>query len=106
MKPNLESPYYQLKEEKEVKESIVFLNLSGYNPPPSYRKLTGDFYYLHLRTLESIDYHITANAKGFYINNSNMNYFDPEPHALHKGIYSNILNLIKNISPKFKKLFE
>ena len=35
-----------------------------------------------------------------------MNYFDPEPHPLHKGIYSNILNLIKNISPKFKKSFE
>jgi len=27
------------------------LNYSGYNPPPYYRKLAGDFYYLHLSTL-------------------------------------------------------
>jgi protein TIF31 len=84
----------------------VFLNFSGYNPPPNYRRLNGDFYYLHLRTLETVDFHITANAKGFYINNSNLNYFDPDPHPSHKGIYSNFLNLLKYISPKFKKVFE
>ena len=106
LQPNLQSPYLELNKEKEVKNNLVFLNFSGYNPPPNYRRLTGDFYYLHLRTLETVDYHITANAKGFYINNSNLNYFDPEPHSNHKGIFSNFLNLLKYISPKFKKAFE
>lgn len=35
-----------------------------------------------------------------------MNYFDPESHPQYKGIYSNLLNLLKSISPKFKKSFE
>jgi hypothetical protein len=82
------------------------LNFSGYNPPPSYRKLNGDFFYLHLRTLEAIDYHITANARGFYINNSNINYFDPCLHTQYTKVYYNFLDLLNDVSPRFKKNFE
>jgi protein TIF31 len=79
--------------------------MSGYNPPPSYRRLNGDFFYLHIRTLENIDYHITANPRGFYINNSNINFFDPTPHVQNGRVYSSLFDLLNDISLKFKKTF-
>ncbi len=82
------------------------MNTSGYNPPPSYRRLYGDFYYLHIRTLEGVDYQITANPRGFYINNSNVSYFDPNPHANYGRVYSSLFDLICDISGKFKKSFD
>lgn len=87
-------------------ESLNFLNMSGYNPPPSYRRLCGDFFYLHVRTLESVDYHITANPKGYYVNNSNVNFFDPQPHLQYGRVYSSLFDLLNDLSPKFKRCFE
>lgn len=80
--------------------------MSGYNPPPSYRRLCGDFYYLHVRTYESVDYHITANPKGFYVNNSNVNFFDPQPHPQYGRVYSSLFDLLNDLSVKFKRIFE
>lgn len=80
--------------------------MSGYNPPPSSRRLCGDFYYMHVRTLESVDYHITANPRGFYVNNSNVNYFDPQPHTQYGRVYSSLFDLLNDLSPKFKRCFD
>lgn len=66
----------------------------------------GDFFYLHLRTLESIDYHITANPRGYYINNSNTNFFDPNPHTQYGRVFSSLFDLLCDISPRFRKVFD
>ncbi|KRX07164.1 GSKIP domain [Pseudocohnilembus persalinus] len=84
---------------------ICFLNYSGFNPVPSFRKLRGDLFYLILRTLENVNYHITASPKGFYLNKSNMKFFDPEPLQNAK-YYISLLDLISSLSPQFKKNFQ
>ena len=38
------------------------IHASGFNPPPNYRKLAGDLYYLQIRTLEETDLHVTASS--------------------------------------------
>jgi hypothetical protein len=49
-------PFYKIKKP----ELIQFISLSGFNPPPTQQRIDGNLFYIHLRTLESIDYHITA----------------------------------------------
>lgn len=56
-------------------KSMIF---SGYNPPSSSRQLVGDLFYLDIVLLDGI-YHITCNNKGFYVNNSSNDSFDPKP---------------------------
>jgi hypothetical protein len=81
------------------------LNFSGFNPPPSYRRIKEDFFYLYVRTIEGNDFHITANPIGFYVNNSNMKSFNPDA-APGTSTYTCLLDLWKNVSPIFKKNFE
>lgn len=88
---------------KEVRcvESIVF---SSFNPPPSYRRLTGDLIYLDVITLEGNKFCITGTAKNFYVNSSTGNVLDPKPY---KTAYeaSTLVGLLQKISSKFKKAF-
>lgn len=42
--------------------------MSMWNPPPGNRKLHGDLLYLYAVTIEQKHFHITASAKGFYVN--------------------------------------
>ncbi|KAL3815048.1 hypothetical protein ACJIZ3_016316 [Penstemon smallii] len=88
---------------KEIKcvESIVF---SSFNPPPSYRRLSGDLIYLDLVTLEGNKYCITGTTKALYVNSSTENILDPRPNksALEA---TTLVGLLQKISPKFKKAF-
>ncbi|KAG7036572.1 Clustered mitochondria protein [Cucurbita argyrosperma subsp. argyrosperma] len=88
---------------KEVRciESIVF---SSFNPPPSYRRLTGDLIYLDVITLEGNKFCITGTAKYFYVNSSTGNVLDPRPY---KAAYeaSTLVGLLQKISSKFRKAF-
>lgn len=80
-------------------ESIVF---SSFNPPPSYRRLSGDLIYLDVMTLEGNKYCITGTTKIFYVNSSNESKFDPTPSKASFEA-STLVGLLQKISPKFKK---
>lgn len=82
-------------------ESITF---SSFNPPPSYRRLVGDLIYIDIKILEGNDLCISGTTKGFYVNSSTGNIFDPKPaKASHEA--STLVGLLQKISPKFKKGF-
>ncbi|KAL6495668.1 hypothetical protein OROGR_030231 [Orobanche gracilis] len=88
---------------KEIKcvESIVF---SSFNPPPSYRRLSGDLIYLDVVTLEGNKYCLTGTTQVFYINSSTGNILDPKPYkSALEG--TSLVELLQKISPKFKKAF-
>ena len=104
-----EEPFSSELLENQVKKDHEFGNLinsSGFNPPPYHRKSMGDLYYLHVKTLEEIDLHLTANYHGFYVNQSTQGNFNPNPHPKYVSCFS-LLDLLLQISPKFKlKFFE
>lgn len=85
-------------------ELIHFMSLSGFNPPPSPQKLDGNLFYIHLRVLESVDYHITASPQGFFLNQSKISHFNPTP--ANRPTYPNLLDLIKSLSEKFQNRLE
>ncbi|KAL3832912.1 hypothetical protein ACJIZ3_007648 [Penstemon smallii] len=88
---------------KEIKcvESIVF---SSFNPPPSYRRLSGDLLYLDLVTLEGNKYCITGTTQAFYVNSSAGNILDSRPNKASSEA-TTLVGLLQKISPKFKKAF-
>ncbi|XP_042008501.1 clustered mitochondria protein-like [Salvia splendens] len=88
---------------KEIKcvESIVF---SSFNPPPSYRRLSGDLIYLDVATLEGNKYCVTGTTKTFYVNSSAGNILDPRPNKAATEA-TTLVGLLQKISPKFKKAF-
>ncbi|KAK4488643.1 hypothetical protein RD792_004412 [Penstemon davidsonii] len=88
---------------KEIKcvESIVF---SSFNPPPSYRRLSGDLIYLDLVTLEGNKYCITGTTQAFYVNSSTGNILDSRPNKASSEA-TTLVGLLQKISPKFKKAF-
>ncbi|XP_020579345.1 clustered mitochondria protein isoform X2 [Phalaenopsis equestris] len=82
-------------------ESITF---SSFNPPPSYRRLVGDLIYVDIKILEGTELCISGTTKGFYVNSSTGNIFDPKlAKTAHEA--STLVGLLQKISPKFKKGF-
>ncbi len=57
--------------------------------------------YLQIRSLEGVDYHITSNPLGFFLNNSTLKTFDPNP-LKDTTIFFNLIELLKYISPSFQ----
>ncbi|KAK4379651.1 hypothetical protein RND71_001513 [Anisodus tanguticus] len=88
---------------KETKcvESIVF---SSFNPPPSYRRLSGDLIYLDVVTLEGNTYCITGTTKTFYANSSTTTVLDPRP-SKNGSEATTLVGLLQKISSRFKKAF-
>ncbi|KAJ8565661.1 hypothetical protein K7X08_008237 [Anisodus acutangulus] len=88
---------------KEIKcvESIVF---SSFNPPPSYRRLSGDLLYLDVVTLEGNKYCITGTTKTFYANSSTTTVLDPRP-SKNGSEATTLIGLLQKISSRFKKAF-
>lgn len=80
------------------------LAASGWNPPPGFRKLHGDLMYLLVVTLEDKTCHITASPRGFYLNRSTMDSFDPLP-ANPNFLSHSLIELLNQISPAFRKNF-
>lgn len=79
--------------------------LSGFNPPPSQAEFAGDLFYIHVKTLENYDCHITASPLGFYQNQSKINSYNPS--SLHnKAPYPNLLDLLATLSDKFAQTME
>lgn len=84
--------------------SLKVLTTSAWNPPPGPRKLHGDLMYLYVITMEDKRFHITACPRGFYINQSTEETFNPKPdnpsHLCHS-----LIDLLAQISPTFKRSF-
>ena len=56
------------RETKVAEDCLRVLTYSGWNPPPSNRKMHGDLLYLYVVTNEGKPYHITSSTRGFFIN--------------------------------------
>ncbi|KAJ8679917.1 hypothetical protein QAD02_015704 [Eretmocerus hayati] len=93
----------QAKEQK-CPPCLKVLTTSGWNPPPGYRKLHGDLMYLHVVTLEEKQYYLTACARGFFVNQSSKESFNPKPAAPSHLCHS-LIELLNQLSPSFKRGF-
>ncbi|RWS13928.1 hypothetical protein B4U79_14102 [Dinothrombium tinctorium] len=93
----------QTKEHKNL-TALKVLTMSGWNPPPGTRKLHGDLMYLYVITLEDKRFHITASTRGFYVNQSTEEEFNPKP-ASPKLVYHSLVDLLSQLSSSFKRNF-
>ncbi|CAG0889278.1 unnamed protein product [Cyprideis torosa] len=84
---------------------MTVLTYSGWNPPPGPRRMKGDLLYLYVVTLESKKFHITSCTKGFYLNLSSDEVFNPLPASPHHLSHS-LVDLLTALSPGFKKAFQ
>ncbi|KAH9517025.1 hypothetical protein DERF_007725 [Dermatophagoides farinae] len=92
----------QSKDLPKTPFALKVLTASGWNPPPGHRKLRGDLMYLYVVTLEEKQFHITSSARGFYVNLSTDEVFNPKP-SNPKLIFHSLVELLSNISPAFKR---
>lgn len=94
----------QTDEQNKVPSALQVLTASCWNPPPGYRKLRGDLIYVHVVTNEDKRINITGSTKGFYLNQSTEEEFDPSP-ASPKTIYHSLTELLNAHSPSFRRNF-
>ncbi|XP_059379342.1 clustered mitochondria protein homolog isoform X2 [Carassius carassius] len=85
----------------EAPSYLLDLSLSCWNPPPGFRKLQGDFMYISVHTLEGKHCDITSCPRGFYLNRSTLEMFDPRP-AQSTPVCHCLTDLLSHISPQFK----
>ncbi|KAL0272408.1 UNVERIFIED_CONTAM: hypothetical protein PYX00_005387 [Menopon gallinae] len=90
--------------EQKAPQCVKVLTTSGWNPPPGYRKMHGDLMYLYAVTLEDKHFHITACTKGFFLNQSTDNEFNPKP-LVPSHLCHSLIELLNHISPGFKRNF-
>ncbi|XP_071789622.1 clustered mitochondria protein homolog [Asterias amurensis] len=93
-----------ISKESRVASCMKVLTVSGWNPPPGTRKMHGDLMYLYVMTMEGTSHHITASTRGFYINQSTQEMFNPKP-AEQKHSSHSLIELLNKVSPIFKKNF-
>ncbi|OWR43803.1 putative eukaryotic translation initiation factor 3 subunit [Danaus plexippus plexippus] len=93
-----------LTKENKAPQCLKVLTTSGWNPPPGPRKMCGDLLYLHVVTLEDRHFHITACARGFYLNQSTEEVFNPRPFNPSLLCHS-LIELLSIVSPAFKRNF-
>lgn len=93
------------KFQRVAPECIKSLTLSGWNPVPHRQKLKGDLLYLAVTTLEGEIIHITASIKGFFVNNSSNNKYDPSPSNTKRASAHSLITLLQKISPLFATKF-
>jgi protein TIF31 len=83
---------------------LKVLTTSGWNPPPGARRLHGDLLYIFVVTLEDKRFHITASSRGFFINQSTEQDFNPKASSPNYLCHS-LIDLLSQISPMFKRNF-
>jgi len=83
---------------------LKVLTPSGWNPPPGYRKMHGDLMYLQIITLEDKHYHVTASTRGFFVNHTTEEEFNPKM-ASPSYLSHSLIELLNQISPMFKRNF-
>lgn len=84
--------------------AIKVLTTSAWNPPPGPRKLHGDLMYLYVVTMEDKRFHISACPRGFYVNQSTDDDFNPRPNNPSYLCHS-LIDLLSQISPAFRRSF-
>lgn len=94
----------QNDEQSKVPSALKVYTASCWNPPPGYRKLHGDLIYVHVITNEDKRLSITGSSRGFYLNQSTEEEFNPLP-ASPKVIYHSLAELLNAQSPSFKRNF-
>lgn len=104
-RPILPMQPLQPKNGKEKPQAAVkILTTSAWNPPPGPRKLHGDLMYLYVVTAEEKRYHISACPRGFYVNQSTDDVFNPKPDTPSHLSHS-LVELLSHLSPTFKRVF-
>lgn len=94
----------QIDEQNKVPSALKVLTASCWNPPPGYRKLHGDLIYIHVVTNEDRRLNITGSTRGFFLNQSSEEEFNPLP-ASPKVIYHSLTELLNAQSQSFKRNF-
>ncbi|KAM4051348.1 clustered mitochondria protein homolog isoform 2-T2 [Anomaloglossus baeobatrachus] len=90
--------------DNKTPQCLKSLIMSGWNPPPGNRKMHGDLLYLTVVTMEDHHINITSSNRGFYINQSTAEVFNPKP-ASPSQLSHSIVELLNQVSPAFKKNF-
>lgn len=88
-----------LKTETSHLKFFTSLSYSRYNPVKSWMSLQDDFFYLDLISKENKFACISANKKGFFINESTETTFNPKPISTP---FSSLFDLLSSFSPIFK----
>ncbi|XP_037633331.1 clustered mitochondria protein homolog isoform X2 [Sebastes umbrosus] len=88
--------------QSEAPSYLRDLCLSCWNPAPGHRKLQGDFLYITVASMEGRRCDITSCPKGFFLNRSTEEVFDPRP-AQSSPVYHSFTDLLCHISPAFKQ---
>ncbi|XP_018325240.1 clustered mitochondria protein homolog isoform X1 [Agrilus planipennis] len=107
MPNNKELPLSALQpqhKDQKLPQCVKALTTSAWNPPPGYRKIHGDLMYLYVITLEDKHFHISACPRGFYINQSTEQEFNPKA-ATPSHLCHSLIELLNQISPMFKRNF-
>ncbi|KAF2718259.1 hypothetical protein K431DRAFT_138005 [Polychaeton citri CBS 116435] len=86
--------------------TVKGLSLSAWNHPPQHLRMRGHLLYLTIQTLEGEVFHVTSHVKGFYVNSSSSERFNPSPKSAPKtGSAHSLLVLLPQISPAFSTAF-
>ena len=95
-------PLHPTHKESTKLNCLKVLTTSGWNPPPGYRRMHGDLLYVFVVTLEDKRFHITASTRGFFVNQTTEEEFNPRP-APSNYLSHSLIELLNQISPGFKK---
>nr|CDS27343.1 eukaryotic translation initiation [Hymenolepis microstoma] len=98
-------PLHPINESDAGINCLKQLVLSNYNPPTAARRMAGDLLYLVVTFPENKCCHITASTRGFFVNQSTDEIFDPRPLTNGIAMHS-IVDLFKSLSNKFRTNFE
>jgi len=89
---------------KDKLACLKVLTTSAWNPPPGQRRMHGDLMYIFVITLEDKRVHITASSRGFYVNQTTEEIFNPKPVS-QAHLSHSLVDLLSQISGGFKKNF-
>ena len=95
-------PLHPTHKESTKLNCLKVLTTSGWNPPPGHRRMHGDLLYVFVVTLEDKRFHITASTRGFYVNQTTEEEFNPRP-APSNYLSHSLIELLNQISPGFKR---
>eukprot|EP01130_Rhizamoeba_saxonica_P012366 TRINITY_DN519_c0_g1_i2.p1 TRINITY_DN519_c0_g1~~TRINITY_DN519_c0_g1_i2.p1 ORF type:complete len:1141 (-),score=341.31 TRINITY_DN519_c0_g1_i2:1213-4635(-) len=84
----------------KLPKCVQKMYFSEWNPPPSNRVLIGDLLYIEVTTLEGENLGITCSSKGFYVNNTTVDIFDPKPRDDADQAHT-LVGLLSSVSPSF-----
>ena len=84
----------------DAHEFLKHFSISAWNPPPRNRQLVGDLLYIDITSIEGKCMNITGSRKGWFINNSTKDKFDPSSQGT---LFNSLVSLLSNTSNCFKK---